>query len=417
MIVPGGGRTIVRCIMEKIVCEESFHWPEYSCLAVASVEGKPSGFIMSGSSIVDVDNDAGLQRGDHPAILSFYTYPGDAVCGQCMAYSIDGGGTWTKYAGNPVLPGPGVADRDPRVFKHEGKWYMALSHAWGPHVERSRFTIHLYASDTLTRWTHLGKIPSSVDFCECPDMFPTKVDGDECNVKWVLIAGDGKYQIGRFDGEMFHYESGPFRGDYGGNHLATQTWFDGRRRIQIAWMPRGGRYRHMPFNQQLTFPRELALRSTAEGPMLFKTPVREIASIHTDAHHWTEAEVVPGENLLSDISGDLFDTSADIEIGEATAFGLTVRGTEIRYEVADHAVHCPGMSMPLEPVDGRITLRILVDRLSLEIFGNHGQVSMTVCFLPEQTDCPLQLFAVGGACRAHSLDVYQVRSIWPEQSS
>jgi hypothetical protein len=77
---------------------------------------------------------------------------------------------------------------------------------------------------------------------------------------------------------MFHHETGPFQGDYGHNHLATQTWFDGRRRIQIAWMPRGGRYRHMPFNQQLTFPRELTLKSTNKGPMLFKSPVLEIAS-------------------------------------------------------------------------------------------------------------------------------------------
>ena len=57
-----------RQMPDAIRCEESFHWPEYSCLAVASVEGKPSGFIMSGSSIVDVDNDAGFQRGDHLAI-------------------------------------------------------------------------------------------------------------------------------------------------------------------------------------------------------------------------------------------------------------------------------------------------------------------------------------------------------------
>ena len=398
---------------DAIRCEESFHWPEYPCLAIASDNGKPSGHIMSGSSIVDVDNEAGLQQGEHPAILSFYTYPGDTVCGQCMAYSIDGGQSWTKYPGNPVLPGPGVADRDPRVFKYDGAWYMALSHAWGPHVDRDQFTIHLYESDNLLTWRHLGEIPSSVDFCECPDIFPMPVDGNSNNVKWVLVAGDGKYQVGRFDGKMFHHETGPFRGDYGHNHLATQTWFDSRRRIQIAWMPRGGRYRHMPFNQQLTFPRELTLKSTNKGPMLFKSPVQEIASIRRKEHHWADVDLRPGENPLSNVSGDLFDILLDIDVGEATAIELVIRGTEIRCEANDKSLHCLGRQMPVEPVNGRIDLRILVDRVSLEIFGNQGRKTLTICFLPEPNARPLQLFAVGGVGRITTMDIHELRSAWP----
>lgn len=403
-----------RQMPDAIRCEESFHWPEYSCLAIASDNGKPSGHIMSGSSVVDWDNEAGLQEGEHPAILSFYTYPGDTVCGQCMAYSIDGGQTWTKYAGNPVLPGPGVADRDPRVFKYDGTWYMALSHAWGPHVERDRFTIHLYQSENMLRWEHLGEIPSSTNFCECPDLFPMPLNDDPGQVKWVLVAGDGKYQVGRFDGKMFHCEAGPFRGDYCCHHLATQTWLDDRGRVQIAWMPRGGRYRHMPFNQQLTFPRELALKSTAEGPMLFKTPAREIASIRTKEHHWTETTLHPGDDPLSDISGDLFDISLDIEPGEAKAFSLTVRGTEIRYDTAEKTLYCLGLPMPLDSVEGCVDLRILIDRVSLEIFADRGRTTMTACFLPEPDAPSLHLQATGGTCSIVSMHVHELSSIWPD---
>ncbi len=398
---------------DAIRCDESFHWPEYPCLALASDAGKPSGHIMSGSSIVDFDNEAGLQQGEQPAILSFYTYPGDSVCGQCMAYSTDGGHTWKKYDRNPVLPGPGVADRDPRVFKYGDTWYMALSHAWGPHVDRTQFTIHLYESDNLTRWTHLGEIPSSVDFCECPDLFPMPVDGDPENLKWVLVAGDGKYQVGRFDGKMFHHETGPYQGDFGHNHLATQTWFDGRRRIQIAWMSRSGRYRHMPFNQQLTFPRELTLRSSPEGPILFRTPAREIDSIRKKTHRWADMDVLPGPNPLSAVSGDLFDIQMELEADEAAVFGLTVRGTEMRFDVSEKAMYCLGLDMPLHMAGGRIRLRILVDRASLEIFANGGQATMTTCFLPRSDELPLCLFTLAGSCRAVTLEVHELRSAWP----
>ena len=212
---------------------------------------------------------------------------------------------------------------------------------------------------------------------------------------------------------MFHHETGPFRGDYGHNHLATQTWFDSRRRIQIAWMPRGGRYRHMPFNQQLTFPRELTLKSTNKGPMLFKSPVQEIASIRRKEHHWADVDLRPGENPLSNVSGDLFDILLDIDVGEATAIELVIRGTEIRYEANDKSLHCLGRQMPVEPVNGRIDLRILVDRVSLEIFGNQGRKTLTICFLPEPKARPLQLFAVGGVGRITTMDIHELRSAWP----
>ena len=38
-------------------------------------------------------------------------------------------------------------------------------------------------------------------------------------------------------------------------------------------------YPGMPFNQQMSFPRELILRSTAEGPRLVRQPVGEIAQL------------------------------------------------------------------------------------------------------------------------------------------
>ncbi len=399
-----------RQLPDAIRCEEDFDWSGYSCYGVASVEGKPSGFIMSGSSVIDVNNDSGLKQGEHPPILGFYTYPGDNVRGQCMAYSTDGGLTFTKYQDNPVLPGPGVADRDPKVFQHGGKWYMALSHAWGP-GHSGNLSIHLYESANLTRWSHLGEIPSSVHFCECPDIFPILVDGNEKSVKWILIAGDGKYQIGRFEGGMFQREAGPFPGDCGRNHYATQTWFDGRRQIQIAWMAKGFALPDMPFNQQMTFPRLLELKSTPDGPRLFKNPVREIESLRDKSHTLRDLELTPGaDNPLAGIPGDLFDIVLDFEPGDAQRIELSIRGTPVVYDVAEKQVHCLASTMPLAPDNGHIKLRILVDRISIEVFGNGGQATMSNYFMPPKDNTSLALAAIDGRCKLVFAEVHELRS-------
>jgi len=85
-------------------------------------------------------------------------------------------------------------------------------------------------------------------------------------MKWVLIQGNGNYSIGTFDGTEFKEETARYACDIGPTFYATQTWGntdtgDGRR-IQAAWM-RDSTFPEMPFNQQVSFPCELTLRSTA----------------------------------------------------------------------------------------------------------------------------------------------------------
>ena len=60
------------------------------------------GTIFSGSAVIDTDNTAGFGKG---AIIAIYTQ--SEVCGQnqSIAYSLDGGYTFTPYEANPVLKG------------------------------------------------------------------------------------------------------------------------------------------------------------------------------------------------------------------------------------------------------------------------------------------------------------------------
>ena len=151
---------------------------------------------------------------------------------------------------------------------------------------------HIFTSTNLLNWKDERKpIPHSF---ECPDFFELPLDGNHRDMKWVLIQGNGNYSIGRFDGTEFKEETARYPCDVGPNFYATQTWGntetgDGRR-IQAAWM-RGSAFPDMPFNQQVSFPCELTLRSTPNGPRIFREPIREIELLHKGSGHLDESHV------------------------------------------------------------------------------------------------------------------------------
>ena len=176
----------------------------------------------------------------------------------------------------------------------------------------------------------------------------------------------------------------------------------------------GGRYPNMPFNQQMSFPSELTLRTTADGPRLFRNPVREIDSLHAAEHRWSGESLKPGGDLiLSDVRGDLLDIRAEIDIGDADQVTLLVGGEPISYDAKRKMLFARGEA-PLQPADDRtLQLRILVDRTSIETFANDGRVSLTGCFLPKGDQPRLVLRASGGTARIRSLVVYELNSAWP----
>ncbi len=372
------------------------------------------GTIYSGSAVVDQHNTARFQTGDEKVLVCIYTSAGSHApkkvpFTQSIAYSNDRGRTWTKYEKNPVLGHLRASNRDPKVIWHEPtkKWIMALF------LNKNDFV--LYESPNLKEWKKLQdvRLPGAG---ECPDFFELPVDGDPKNTRWVFWGGNGKYLLGRFDGKTFAKESGPHLSNWGGNSYAAQTWSDipkeDGRRLQITWM-NGGKYPGMPFNQQMCFPRELTLRATPDGIRLFIQPVREIENLHTKKHAWADRPLKPGENLLDGIEGELFDIRAEIERGKATEVGLTLRGEKVGYEVARQRVTALGRSAPLAPIAGKITLQILLDRTTIEVFGNDGRISMPTCFLPDLSNRSLSVYAVGGEARLISLEVYELRSAWP----
>ena len=108
----------------------------------------------------------------------------------------------------------------------------------------------------------------------------------------------------------------------------------------------------------------------------------------------------------------LFDIEAVLEVGEAKTVGIDVRGHRVEYSVAAKELTALGSKAPLEPEDGLIALRILVDRTSVEVFANAGRVQIANCFLPDEENRDLSVYARGGTAKAPSVAVWELRSIW-----
>lgn len=397
------------------VSPDLVHWKQLEHALLPDKQGT----MFSGSAVVDWRNTSGLGADNVPPLIALYTAAGGTSpesqgqpFTQGLAYSRDRGRTWTKFEKNPVLGQIVGGNRDPKVVWHEPsqRWVMAL------YLDKSDFA--LFASQDLKSWTRLCDvaIPGA---SECPDFFELPVDGKAGDTRWVFWGANGRYLLGRFDGRTFQSESEPLASLFGANDYAAQTYSDipasDGRRIQIAWMA-GGRYPAMPFNQQMTFPRELTLRTTPSGVRLHMWPVREISLLRGERRAWRDLALTPGQEVLAVPPGELWDGSFEIDCGAAKFVTFSIRGEAIRYDVEQGVLTCLGRTAAVPRTAGRLRLRILVDRTSLEIFAAEGLVTMCSCFLPDPFDRSFELSVEGGPARLVLGELFELRSAWKGDS-
>jgi hypothetical protein len=55
---------------------------------------------------------------------------------------------------------------------------------------------------------------------------------------------------------------------------------------------------------------------------------------------------------------------------------------------------------------------MLVDRTSIDIFGNYGALYMPMCMVVPAADSSLSLAAREGTARIKSLNVFELKSAW-----
>ncbi len=402
------------------VSTDLIHWEDLGIAIYPdeNSEDKEHCTAFSGSAIVDDHNLLEKQEGTEKTLVAFYT---SQKCGQRLAYSTDKGRTWEKYEGNPIIPFDENDDaRDPKVFWHEDskKWVMVL-YRKSSNDEKSK-GVSIYTSENLVNWQWKSHVPG---FYECPDLVKLQVTNRPDETKWLLFDGDGSYLIGAFDGETFTSESAKIKSDFGSNYYATQTWSnipkeDGRT-IQIAWM-RGGEFPGMPFKGQMSFPCEIALTKFSFGYKLVRKPVKEIENLHGKHQSWENKILIPGikDNKTKSVKGDCLHIIAELDLKTSDNFGFVLRnskknqGTEISYNVKRGVLNVLNSTVPVVPVDNKISIEILLDRASIEIFANGGQTVISNCFTPTEEAEDVVLYTNGGELGIDKLDVYEMKSIW-----
>ena len=378
------------------VSRDLVHWQE---LPIALYPRQFGDWCFSGSAVVDAKNTSGFGKGKDDVLVLAYTSTGR---GECIAFSNDRGRTWTEYAGNPVVRHQG---RDPKLLWHapSKRWVMAVYDEQG-----GKRWIAFYTSVDLKKWQFQSRIEG---FYECPDLFELPID-EGTKKQWVLSGADGQYVLGDFDGKVFRPATKKQQVWYG-NFYAAQTFSDapGGARIQIGWA-NGVTFPGMPFNQQMTVPCRLTLRSADGGVRLFAYPVKELERLRGKKHAPKDRLVKPGDNPLGKIKGERFDILAELQPDGATGIGLSVRGVKVEYDVKKQEVRCGRHTAPLALVGGKVRLRLLLDRGSLELFGNDGRVALSVGALVAPENRSLEFFSRGGNTRIGSLEVFELRSAW-----
>ncbi|MFO0969341.1 MAG: DUF4980 domain-containing protein [Gemmataceae bacterium] len=381
------------------VSKDLVHWVELGDALYPDAMGP----VFSGSAVVDWKNTSGFGKDGKPPLVLIYTAAGNPTV-QCLAYSRDGK-SFTKYAGNPVLKQITPGNRDPKVFWHEPtkRWVMTL------YVEvDKKHTIHFLTSPDLKDWTVRSKIDG---FFECPDFFELPIDGDATRKKWVLTAASSEYMIGGFDGEKFTPETPKLPGHRGRGFYAAQTFSDipaaDGRRIQIGWLqaPSPG----MAFNQAMSVPLELSLRTTPDGPRLAWAPVKELNGLRGKSHAGYKITLTNSETTLTD-RAELVDLEAVFKPGKGKVTFL-VRDIPVVYDGAKEELIVNKHRAPAPLRGGHMELRILVDRTAIEVFASDGLTYVPMPLIPEAARRSIRVDVTGSA-DFRTLSSWEVRPIW-----
>jgi fructan beta-fructosidase len=421
------------------VSKDLVHWSE---LPVAIPEDEKYS-IFSGSAVVDKNNTAGFGK---DAIVAIYTSAArdENIQSQSIAFSIDGGRTFTKYAGNPVIDLRMEHFRDPKVFWDEkrNRWAMVL-------VKSVEHKVSIYSSTDLKNWTHesdFGPAGNSSGIWECPDLFELPIDGKNA---WVLLlsfnpgglyGGSGaQYFVGDFDGKTFtpKYETKKVNWlDYGADNYAAVTYNNApnNRRILIGWMSNwqyASGLKSTPWTGAMTVPHEISLVNKNNEIFLSHQPIKEIDSLRNSKPFTLKNQKILNEFKLTKVRGNQLDITMTIHPGNSNNSGIRVlqskdEQTEIGYDSKTKSIYINRgatsisetnadlggiQSFPVQLKDGKISIRILIDRSSVEVFTSDGLGVITDLAMPDSPKAiGASLFAIGGSASVTDFKAFTLKT-------
>lgn len=370
------------------------------------------GDILTGSAVIDERNTAGFGAG---AIVALTTQQDDGVQRQSLFTSTDGGVTFQNYEGNPVMENPGATDwRDPKVVWDDARerWVMVLAEG-----ERLGF----YTSENLREWTYASDfVRTDYGLLECPDLFEM-VDPTSGRRTWVLgVSADASatggttgfaYWTGAWDGERFSADADePQWLDGGADFYAAVTWDDPRdgdggrleRRYALGWINNWAYARDLPGGSwqggSLSTTREIVLREIEGRLTLLSQPVAALGAKEGPGATAPTLALATGQivDLPAQPRSGAYRLRAQIDAPDGGEVRLRLGSAEAEVTVGydadagvlflDRRQDAVADAMPetyreirTAPVDadGSVSLDILVDASSVEVFTGDGRASLT----------------------------------------
>ena len=357
------------------------------------------GTMFSGSCVLDKGTVVAMYTASRPT-----PFGGD-VQAQCIAFSNDGGKTFTKYEGNPVLTAEDKDFRDPRPFWNEDikAWNLIL--AVGQEMR-------IYSSKDLKKWKYESSFGKEYGnhggVWECPDLFELRNGENEKMRKWVLICNINpggpfggsatQYFVGQFDGHKFTCESKPEITkwlDYGKDHYATVSFYNApdNRRTVLAWMSNWQYANQVPtkqFRSANSIARDLGLFEYKGETYVSVVPSKEMLAARGQ-------KIVNGKSVnrkLLEACEIVIDVKKQAEIvlsnakGEQVTMkydGLKQTFTMDRTKSGDVNFSDAFPCVTEAPTYGTIKqLRIFIDRCSIEAFDAEGKMAMTNLVFPSE---------------------------------
>jgi levanase len=225
--------------------------------------------------------------------------------------------------------------------------------------------------------------------------------------------------------------------DFGADFYAFNTWngAPGGQRIGVAWMSNwdyAGQVPTTPWMGAETVPRTMTLATVGGRIQLAQQPVASLASLRNGPPVKLSGVEAADSTVPLKLTGSTLDVTAHLTAGNAKTFGLNVRTgngqyTQIGYDTAAEQLYVDRThsgdtsfastfagvkTAPLALHHGGVTLRILVDRDSVEVYADRGQVALTEQVFPDAASTGVSLFATGGTAKADSIVGWRLASSW-----
>ncbi|WP_443944828.1 glycoside hydrolase family 32 protein [Pedobacter sp. AW1-32] len=423
------------------------NWKHLPVAIPEKITADTTTMIFSGSAVLDKENVSGFGKNGKAPLVAFYTadLPKQHNESQYLAYSNDGGLTFTNYQKNPILNLNKKDFRDPNVWWHSAskQWIMTVAM-----VDEHQALI--YGSKNLRDWTALsdfGPEGNTGNGWECPFLIPLAVDENQDDVKWVLaISLFGprgpmmQYFIGDFDGKTFKNNNPAdwtLTVDDGDSFYAAIPWNNApnAKSILLGWL-QPGNSKTFPWKGQMSIPRDLSLRSTPEGIRLFQQPTsiigEKLNSLSKNRIFSKQNLEIRGELRLDSLSNsNWIDAEFDLQHAKTVGIkilqlkddkGNVVKEVEVGYyaDQQELYVDCSRsekgikedknlvQKTKIHPLKGKVKFQILIDQSSLEVFANGGEKVITTMVFPGKNANGISAFAKGDIAQLKNFKVWNL---------